>query len=835
MKICLLVLKLLLLLLLPIGMDIGKAQAVDVHQISSAKHRYISHHFANNKLVLNTSLGAIAINAPTAHALSVVFTGKQTVVEGQNLASFAIAQPQRSTVLQLQEDGNRLILSTGSIRAEITKSPFTVSYYRGNDLLIAEAGGFFTGVTNENASLPEAEKQLTTVHGIRFKVSKDEQFIGAGERVLGMDRRGHRLPLYNKAHYGYETYSEQMNFSLPAIMSNKKYMVLFDNTAKGWLDIAKTETDIVQFEAVAGRNAYLVIAGQSYPKLINHYVDVTGKQPMPPRWALGNFASRFGYHSQTEVMATAAKFKALDIPLDALVIDLFWFGKDIKGHMGNLAWDKQAFPEPEQMIEDLANAGVKTILITEPFVLSSSTRWQEAVNQGVLAKDKTGKAKTFDFYFGNTGIIDIFNQQGRAWFNDIYQALARQGVMGWWGDLGEPEVHPSDALHTLDDGSVVSADTIHNAYGHQWAKMLYQHWQTIKPEQRPFILMRSGFAGSQRYGMIPWTGDVNRSWGGLQPQVELSLQMGMFGLGYTHSDLGGFAGGETFDRELYIRWLQYGVFQPIYRPHGQEHIASEVVFHDQQTIDIVSEAIALRYRLLPYHYTMAYQNSSTGMPLMRPLFVDESLNINDFQQASSYLWGDAFFIVPIVKPALKTITIDLPKGVWFNYYSGARHVGGQQVKQAVAIDQLPVYVKAGAFIPMIEPIASTDDYSTKHIALHYYADSAVQHSQGEMYDDDGISSNAIADQAYSLMSFTAEHNDSALTISLQATGDGYAGMPDKRTMDLIIHHWVQPPDSIEANGQRITAYHWDKVKQTLRFEMSWQMQPLKIKINKHAK
>jgi oligosaccharide 4-alpha-D-glucosyltransferase len=188
-----------------------------------------------------------------------------------------------------------------------------------------------------------------------------------------------------------------------------------------------------------------------------------------------------------------------------------------------------------------------------------------------------------------------------------------------------------------------------------------------------------------------------------------------------------------------------------------------------------------------------------------------------------------------VKPALKTITIDLPKGVWFNYYSGARHVGGQQVKQAVAIDQLPVYVKAGAFIPMIEPIASTDDYSTKHIALHYYADSAVQHSQGEMYDDDGISSNAIADQAYSLMSFTAEHNDSALTISLEATGDGYAGMPDNRTMDLIIHHWVQPPDSIEANGQRITAYHWDKVKQTLRFEMSWQMQPLKIKINKHAK
>jgi len=156
-------------------------------------------------------------------------------------------------------------------------------------------------------------------------------------------------------------------------------------------------------------------------------------------------------------------------------------------------------------------------------------------------------------------------------------------------------------------------------------KMVFDNQLKMSPDQRPFILMRSGFAGSQRYGMIPWTGDVSRSWGGLKPQVELSLQMSLLGMAYTHSDLGGFAGGEQFDQEMYIRWLQYGVFQPIYRPHAQDNIAPEVVFHDKRTQDILRKYIKLRYNLLPYNYTLAYQNSTTGMPLMRPLFLSNSL------------------------------------------------------------------------------------------------------------------------------------------------------------------------------------------------------------------
>ena len=207
-------------------------------------------------------------------------------------------------------------------------------------------------------------------------------------------------------------------------------------------------------------------------------------------------------------------------------------------------------------------------------------------------------------------MVDVFDKQAQDWFWQYYQKLAEQGVTGWWGDLGEPEVHPGDALHNLN-GVKVKADTVHNVYGHQWAEMVYERLLKFQPETRPFVLMRSGFIGSQRYGMVPWTGDVSRSWGGFKPQVELALQMSLLGLSYIHSDLGGFAGDSPIDSELYIRWLQYGVFQPVYRPHAQENAKPEPIFHDKETKDILREYVKLRYRLMPYIYSLSIENSLT--------------------------------------------------------------------------------------------------------------------------------------------------------------------------------------------------------------------------------
>jgi len=578
-------------------------------------------------------------------------------------------------------------------------------------------------------------------------------------------------------------------------MSSNKYIIVFDNSANGELDIAASEKNIVQFSAMGGRTSYLIIVGESYPKLIENLVSVTGKQPLPPRWALGNIASRFGYHSEQEARSVVQKYRDEDFPLDAIVFDLYWFGPDIKGHMGNLNWDNKAFPTPVDMIKDFKAQGVNTIMITEPFILTSSSQWQSAVENNALMKNQSGQAEKFDFYFGNTGLVDVFEPKSQDWFWQYYQKLANQGVTGWWGDLGEPEVHPADALHNVA-GNKVSADEVHNAYGHQWAEMLYQRLRKFQPNTRPFILMRSGFIGSQRYGMVPWTGDVSRSWAGFKPQVELALQMSLLGLSYTHSDLGGFAGDGPIDKELYIRWLQYGVFQPVYRPHAQENAKPEPIFHDVETKDILREYVKLRYRLMPYIYSLSIENSLTGMPIMRPMFFEDENELKLIDEKDSYFYGDSFLVTPVTEQGAETVNVNLPKGTWFNFWSEQRYQGEQNVTIAAPLDQTPVLVRAGAFIPMVDSVQSTKDYNTEHLILHYYADTSVKSSSSVMYNDDGQDPNSLTNADYESLTFSATQRDEKLLFDLQQHGQ-FVKMPVTRQLSLVIHNY-------QSNAAKIT-------------------------------
>ena len=761
---------------------------------------------SGDSLMLRTDKGAVRIRFLNTEAVEVFYqpTGMA------QLDSFALIDSRGSVNAVLRDRREGIEFGTADMKVHIDKAPLRIRFEKNGKTLLAENGGL----------------QLAgTSRGFDFALQPQEKLMGTGQRVLGMDRRGHKLPLYNKASYGYTTKAEQMYYSLPAVVSSNKYLLLFDNTASGEVDLGKTDKDMLRFSAVDGRTAYVVVAGDTYPEILENYTAVTGRQPLPPRWALGNFASRFGYRNDAEVRATAAKFKQSGFPVDALILDLYWFGPDIKGHMGNLAWDKKAFPDSEGLIADLKKDGINTILVTEPFILTSSKRWDEAVAAGAITPGPDGKPKTFDFYFGNTGLVDVFEPKAQDWFWGIYRGLKKQGVAGWWGDLGEPEVHPGDAQHRIGSG-----DAVHNAYGHQWAKMVYENARKDTPDERPFIMMRSGFAGSQRYGMMPWTGDVSREWGGLKPQVELALQMSLLGLAYTHSDLGGFAGGEKFDPELYIRWLQYGVFQPVYRPHAQDHIPSEPVFHEAAVQDILRPFVNLRYRLLPYNYTLAYQNSLSGMPLMRPLFFSAEGNPKLIDNAQTYFWGDAFLVTPVTEPGATAVNVSLPKGIWFDYWTDAKHVGGQSIDAPVSLNTIPVYVKAGAFIPMAAAnMGNTAQYDSANLQLHYYADSSVKSATGVMYDDDGKDPEALAAGRFERLDFSASQSRRKLDITLARQGD-YPGRPAARNVELVVHNWPGAPAEIRVAGTTSNDSRYDASTRTLHIPLRWSAQSLKIQI-----
>ena len=769
------------------------AAALLIFSQSALAAEHLSHQLSQDTLTIKTDEGALTLTALNGQSIETHYQ-----LEGsKQLASFAIAQGPEFLQTSVSQNADSVTFSAGDISAVIDKSPVRISYFYQGEAIAKEEMGYF---------------HTETMRGFRFKLNDEEKLLGAGQRVLGMDRRGHRLPLYNRAHYGYETESTQMYFSIPAVMSSSRYSIMFDNSASGHIDLGASEKDILQFEAIAGRSSYIVSAAPSYAGLVKLHSKVTGYQPLPNRWTLGNFASRFGYRNQAEAEMVVDQFIAKGIPLDAIVLDLYWFGKDIKGHMGNLSWDREAWPNPVKMIESFKAKGVKTILISEPFVLTTSSRWDDAVANNALATNLAGKPKTFDFYFGNTGLIDVFSEQGQAWLAGIYSELADQGVAGWWGDLGEPEVHPDDTQHGIG-----SAGEVHNVYGHQWAKMVAEFEAEKRPDSRPFIMMRGGFLGSQRYGMVPWTGDVSRTWGGLKPQVELALQMGIWGLGYIHSDLGGFAGGEKFDAELYTRWMQYGVFQPVYRPHGQDNIAPEPVFHDEKTQAIVKRFIELRYKMLPYNYTLSYEHSRNGLPLMRPLaFANDDAALLD--NKDSYFWGDSLLVTPVVEPAVESVKVNLPEGIWFDYFTGQRFIGGQEVIQATNIETLPVLVKAGAFIPMAEVTQTSDDFSAKQLTLHHYLDSSVVKAAGKMFEDDGLSVNSIETETYRLFNFNAERSGSTYQIVIDSEGNGYQTEPKQRALTMVLHHQLQRPAKVVVDKQEVN-FDYDVDTQRLTFEL----------------
>jgi oligosaccharide 4-alpha-D-glucosyltransferase len=757
----------------------------------NTERKFISYKQNPLNLEVNVSDGTYRIVFYTTDIVETTFLPKG---ENFNPESHAVVLAPNAITPNLKDAKSTLKYMTSGITVEITKSPLQITYhYKGKELL-SEKNGY--GKSSETR-----DEKTQSLETLDFNISPDEALYGGGARVLGLNRRGNRLQLYNRAHYGYETRAELMNFCIPLVMSSKIYAVHFDNPAIGYLDLDSKKNNTLAYETISGRKTYQVIAGDSWENLIENYTLLTGRQPMPPRWALGNFASRFGYRDQEMATTTAHHFKEKKIPVDAMIFDLYWFGKTIKGTMGNLEFDKENFPDPKKMLSELNAQGIKPILITEPFILTTSKKWQEAVDKKILVTDGKGKPFTYDFYFGNTGIIDVFKPQARDWFWNVYKDLANRGVAGIWGDLGEPEVFPSDAVTAKG-----KADEVHNIYGHQWAKMIFDGYKKDFPNQRPFILMRSGYSGSQRFGMIPWSGDVSRSWGGLSGQPELALEMGMQGLGYMHSDLGGFA-GEYNDNELYLRWLQYGVFQPIFRPHAQELVASEPVYKDVVTMEKAKEIIELRYKMLPYNYTLAFQNHRKGTPLMRPLLFEEPENTALQNNTETYLWGNDFLVTPIKKPGINAASVYFPKGShWFDFYDEYKYDGGKTETVPAPEDHIPVFVRGGAFVPMTRlALQNTENYSQTNLDIHFYYDASVASSIGELYLDDGKTPDAFEKEQYELLTFSAHVTGVDINITIS---DKLGKSQPKTDKDykLYLHNIASTPKSVFIGKTKVPIF-----------------------------
>ena len=700
-----------------------------------------------------------------------------------------------------------------------------VTFHHANgDIILSETGG----VDNSGK-----------VKTVTFEGDAEETIYGAGERGHALNLNGDTLVMFNRQNYGYtgdDPRISQMGITAPYFASDLGYGVLFDDYNQATLTLG--DTIAYASETPHPISYYFINGNGNLAGTTQGYTLLTGRQDLPPFWSLGYITSKYGYHNQKEALGAIDSLKTRGYPVDGMVLDLYWYG--VETDMGRLEWDKKQWPDHKAMLAELKDKGVNTVLISQPYVNKKGAidNYNYLSSKGMLVKDSLGNTHDVTTWVGDAGMIDVSNPETRQWLWNRLKGLTEEGVAGWWGDLGEPEVHPLSIVHANGE----TASQYHNVYGNEWSRLIYEGLRKDFPDMRPLLMMRGGTAGLQRYSVFPWTTDVSRSWGGFQPQINLMLSAGLSGLAYMSSDLGGFAVDPEHprDEELYVRWVQMGAFTPSMRTHAQQQPEP---YHYPQQEEILKKFIRMRYEWLPYNYTLAYENASKGWPLARPLNFDGNNPDPKYGDISDeYLWGSEVLIAPVMEQGARQRKVLFPAGEWINFNNPTlRYKGGSEAVVKAPLEELPMFVKAGSFIPLYtQPIENVTQYNPALLTVRYYP--AAKETEYVLYDDDRKSPTSLTDGKYQLTYFTGEKRMRETEITLRSNGGSYEGMPAQKLITLEVVD-VKKPKSVKlsdgtpmdelASPKMIRQYGWsyDANTRLLTIRFPWTYKPLAVSIS----
>lgn len=714
---------------------------------------------------------------------------------------------------------------TASANSIVTSTGVKVSVDPSTGALSISGGGR-RGITDSGRRGKDASGRHTLALGLP---GRPAHVYGGGERGYSFNLQGDTLEVYNTQNYGYvegDRRISRMNITMPLLVYPEGYAVLFD-------DIAAAEMipgDSLRYatEAPAEPAYYYINSPEGLAGMPRELTALTGRQELPPFWSLAYITSKYGYRTEAEALGVIDSLKTAGYPVDGMVLDLYWYGKE--EDMGRLAWDQQQWPDHKKMLADLKEHGVNTVIISQPYILRNGRgleNYNELASKGLLVKDSTGGPQEVKIWVGEGGMFDVSNPDTRSWLSERYKALTFEGVGGWWGDLGEPEVHPETGIHA----NGLSAREYHNLYGNDWSSVISDLFASEFPDRRLMTMMRGGTTGLQRYSVYPWSTDVSRSWGGLQPQITIMLNSGLSGLGYMSHDVGGFAidPDAPYDPELYVRWLQLGTFSPILRTHAQA-TAEPYNYPDQQ--HIILPLIKERYRWLPYNYTLAYENASQGLPLVRPLNFYSSGSDRFDDITDEYLWGRDILVAPVMTQGATRRSIVFPDGLWVDYNNPGRlYNGGDTITYPAPLEVLPLFVRAGAIIPQADyGMQSTEDYRTDRYTINYYP--YLGKSEYTLFEDDRKSPGSLDEGAYSLINFTGEASIEGINLDISSQGT-YPGAPKVKDLTFRIHLVDGDPSSVSVDGHKLKrgAWKFDRSESMLTFKIKWNVdKPLAIHI-----
>ncbi|MEJ5999382.1 glycoside hydrolase family 31 protein [Paucibacter soli] len=562
-----------------------------------------------------------------------------------------------------------------------------------------------------------------------------ELYYGFGEKALPLSRHQQQLVMWNADVPDYAPGHDPSYQAIPffiALHEGRSHGLFFNNSWRSWFDMGKTDPKRYRFGSAGGELDYFVFTGgaeRSPARVLQDYTALTGRGALPPRWALGYQQSRWSYQTQDEVLRIAREFRQRRIPADVLYLDI--------DHMDGFrvfSWNPTTFPQPREMLNELHGQGFRAVTIVDPGIKRDKgyAIYRGGHAAGVFMKNADGSELQAKVWPGVCAFPDFTAPAARDWFGRLYQEPLDLGVDGFWNDMNEPGVFAPDGFDkpeislgpqktfALDarhagDGRPGSHARYHNVYGMQMARASFEGLRRLRPEQRPMVLTRAGFAGVQRYAAV-WTGDNSPTWTHLALTIPMLSNLSVSGVPFVGADVGGFMGSPS--AELYTRWLQAAALTPFLRTHSNDVSASrEPWAFGPEHERINRAAIELRYQLLPYLYSLFETSERTGLPPMRPLWFAYPADTQASLVDDQFLLGGDLLVAPVLREAERQRSVYFPKGdAWLDWWSGQRHEGGTYATIAAPLERLPLFIRVGATVPTQAPVQHTGEMLTQAAA-----------------------------------------------------------------------------------------------------------------------
>lgn len=663
----------------------------------------------------------------TLYSSSVVRVHYSFNKDFDKLSYAVVAQPDH-VEFNLDDSDDAIRLTTSKLKVEVMKYPLRIRFLTLDDEVINEdERGLTTSWLGE---------EVTT-----FKTLQDnERFVGLGEKTGPLNKAGMYFTNWNTDAVDYGQESDPLYASIPFYMGfhhNLAYGLFFDNSHKSHFNFGASTDRFSSFGAVAGEMDYYFFHQHKLNDILRDYTWLTGRMPMPPKWALGYQQCRWSYYPDKEVLRIANTFREKQIPSDVIYLDIDYM-QDYK----LFTWHKGRFPDPKKLLKKLKDLNFHTVTIIDPGVKKEEgySVYEAGLKNDVFLKYPDGEYYTAQVWPGWCHFPDFTSGDVRQWWGGFFRDLSKAGVEGFWNDMNEIASwgggHTPDFLPVSWEGKGTFYREAKNVYGSLMSSATYQAALRNNPAGRPFVLTRAGFAGMQRFTAL-WAGDNQATEEHMLLGARMTSNIGVCGVAFSGADVGGFSGDAS--KDLFIRWMTVGALMPLFRGHSMINTKSaEPWCFGEDATEIIRKYIRFRYRLMPYIYSLFKEASGTGLPVMRPLLMEWPFEeyVYDEKFENQFLLGQNFLVAP-VESHQKVAGVYLPEGEWYDLHSLSKHEGGRIAHVDSPLEKLPVFIRASAVIPMQKAVQSTSESAGDILFLHVF--NGKEPSVFSFYEDDGVS------------------------------------------------------------------------------------------------